>query len=59
MRLAASYRDASLCARFVSELCVYKADMFIFLDETGTDRRDVLRRHAYSLRGKPQWLIGY
>ena len=27
--------------------------MFIFLDETGADRREVLRRHTYSLRGKP------
>ena len=53
MRLAASQRDADLRARFVSELSVYKADMFIFVDETGTGRRDSLRRHAYSLRGKP------
>ena len=53
MRIAASQRDADLRSRFVSELSVYKAEMFIFLDETGTDRRDVLRRHAYSLRGKP------
>ena len=27
--------------------------MFIFLDETGTDRRDALRRYAYSWRGLP------
>ena len=53
MRIAASQRDADLRSRYVSELSVYKAEMFIFLDETGTDRRDVLRRHAYSLRGKP------
>ena len=53
MRLCASQRDADIRARFVSEVAIYKADMFIFLDETGTDRRDVLRRHAYSLRGKP------
>ena len=27
--------------------------MFIFLDETGADRRNALRRHGYSLCGKP------
>lgn len=27
--------------------------MMIFLDETGTDRRDTLRKKGYSLRGKP------
>ena len=27
--------------------------MLVFLDETGTDRRDTLRRKAYSIRGKP------
>ena len=34
--------------------------MFIFLDETGVDRRDTLRKYGYSLRGKPaesqRWL---
>ena len=37
----------------MSELSVYKADMFIFLDETGTDRREAMRRYAYNWRGKP------
>ena len=27
--------------------------MPIFLDETGADTRDALRKHAYRLRGKP------
>lgn len=27
--------------------------MLIFLDETGTDRRDTLRAKGYSIRGKP------
>ena len=52
MRLAASQRDEDLRAANASELCVYSSDMFIFLDETGTDRRDALRRYAYSWRGK-------
>ena len=27
--------------------------MFIFVDETGADRRDTLRKYSYSLHGKP------
>ena len=27
--------------------------MFVFVDETGSDRRDCLRKYGYSLRGKP------
>lgn len=27
-------------------------DMLVFVDETGTDRRDSLRRHGYSIRGR-------
>ena len=27
--------------------------MIIFLDETGSDRRDTLRKYGYSLRGRP------
>ena len=50
-----------LHARFASELRIYKADMFVFIDETGTDRRAALRRYAYSFRGKPtsahRWLV--
>ena len=34
-------------------MSVYKPEMLIFLDETGFDNRNVLRRYAYSFRGKP------
>ena len=27
--------------------------MFVFIDETGTDRRNTFRKYAYSMRGKP------
>ena len=27
--------------------------MLFFLDETGSDRRDCIRQHGYSLQGKP------
>ena len=53
MRIIANQRDDSLRALFASEVSVYTADMFTFLDGTGTDRRNVLRRYAYSWRGMP------
>ena len=43
MQLVAEQRDEDLRMTFVAEVSIYKADMFIFLDETGTDRRDALR----------------
>ncbi len=27
--------------------------MFVFVDETGADRRNILRKYGYSIRGKP------
>ena len=32
---------------------MYKAHMIIFVDETGTDARDKIRKYAYGVRGKP------
>ena len=52
MQIVAKQRDEFRC-RYVTELTVYKADMFIFLDETGCDRRNAMRRYAYSWRGPP------
>ena len=39
-------------ARFIAEVQLYRADMFVFIDESGTDRRDSLRKFGYSMRGK-------
>ena len=53
MQMIAQQRDEVERSRYVSELTVYNPEMFIFLDETGSDRRNVHRRYAYSWRGKP------
>ena len=53
MQIRATQRDEVLRASFVNELSVYSSDMFIFLDETGTDRRDAIRKYGYSWRGRP------
>lgn len=34
-------------------MSVYNPEMLIFLDETGADRRNILRKYGYSMRGKP------
>jgi len=52
LRIAASQRDGLLRAQFVSDVSLYKPEMLIFLDETGSDRRDCIRTYGYSLRGK-------
>ena len=46
-------RSEELRQKFVQEMTVYNRDMFVIVDETGSDRRDSLCRYGYSLRGKP------
>ena len=53
MKLVALQRDKEIRAQFVSDVSIYEPDMLIFLDETGADRRDSLRKYGYSLRGRP------
>ena len=48
MHITATQRDEVLRLHFAGELSVYKSEMFVFLDETGTDRRDALRKYGYS-----------
>ena len=52
LRHVALQRDAFERAQYVSDVSVYSSDMFVFIDETGADRRNVLRKHGYSVRGK-------
>lgn len=35
------------------DMSIFPAEMLVFLDESGCDRRDALRRYGYSLRGLP------
>ena len=53
MKLVALQRDKEIRAQFVSDVSIYEPEMLIFLDETGADRRDSLRKYGYSLRGRP------
>ena len=53
MKLVAIQQDDSLRAQFLSDVSPYQPEMIIFIDETGSDRRDSLRKYGYSLRGRP------
>ena len=53
LKIAASQRDDLVRANFVSEVSMYNPEMLIFLDESGSDRRNCIRRYGYSVRGRP------
>ena len=53
MQIVANQRDEVLRGQFSIDVSLYKPDMLIFIDESGSDRRDRLRRYGYSVRGKP------
>ena len=46
-------RSDELRAKFRENTSIFSPDMFVFIDETGTDRRDCLQKLGYSLRGQP------
>ena len=48
MQIIARQRDDHECAVYAAEMSVYNPEMLIFLNETGFDKRNVLRRYAYS-----------
>ena len=50
MRMVARQRDELTRAIYAAEVALYNPEMFIFLDETGSDRRNALRKYGYSLR---------
>ena len=44
-------QDLFLRQQFISDISIFSKNMFIFIDETGTDYRNSLRQYGYSLRG--------
>jgi len=53
LRMVAAQQDDDLRAKFACDVASYEPEMLVFLDETGCDRRNSLRKYGYSLRGKP------
>lgn len=46
-------RDAFAREQYIIDVSLYSLEMFVFVDETGADHRNILRKYGYSLRGKP------
>ena len=53
LALVAIQRDMLMRHKYMVDVSLLHPDMFIFLDETGADHKDVIRRYGYSLRGVP------
>lgn len=53
LQLTALQWDDFLRSQFAFEVSIYNQEMFIFLDETGSDKQNAVRRYGYSLRGRP------
>ena len=52
MHISALQRDEFIRQRFINDVSVYIPDMLVFLDETGADCRNIIRKYGYSVRGK-------
>ena len=53
MRSVAIQSSDALRSRFMADISIYDPQMLVWLDETGYDRRNTLRKYGYSLRGIP------
>ena len=49
----AKQRDDKLRAEFMADISIYDPSMFIWMDETGCDKRNTIRKYGYSVRGRP------
>ena len=52
MRLVAMQRSEELRAKYLSEVVLYNPNMLVFIDETGSNRKDAMRKFGYSPRGQ-------
>ena len=53
LKFVALQRSDVLRAEYQAEVSMYNSDMFLFVDETGCDRKNAARKFGYSLRGFP------
>ena len=53
MQMVAKQCDRELREQFAIDVSLYRPHMLVFVDETGCDCRDALRKYGYGLRGKP------
>ena len=53
IRHVALQRSDELRARYIADISIYDPSMIIWIDESGCDRRNSMRKFAYTLRGMP------
>ena len=53
MLSVAIQRLDTLRSRFMADISIYDPQMLVWLDETGCNRRNTLRKYGYRLRGIP------
>ena len=46
-------KNEELRAKYKQDISIFQPEMLVFIDETGSDRRDTMRKFGYSLHGKP------
>ena len=51
IRQAASQQNGALRGAFLSQCLLLDPAMFVWVDESGTDRRDSIRSYGYALQG--------
>ena len=51
LRFTAQQRSDDLRMQFLSDISLFEPHMFIFVDETGSDKRSTLRKFGYSFKG--------
>ena len=53
LRIVATQQDTFLREQYIIDVSLYSPIMFVFVDETGADHRNNLRKYGYSVHGKP------
>ena len=51
IRQVALQRCDALRGAYITQCLMFRPDMFIFVDESGSDRRSCIRKYGYALRG--------
>jgi len=51
VKVIALQRSEDLRIKFMAEVSAFEPQMFIWIDETGMDRRNAIRSYGYSIRG--------
>ena len=51
VRQIAAHRCYILCDAFMAQCTMFTRDMFVWIDKTGSDARDHIRKFGYALRG--------